>query len=202
VAQEILQVTSLAAAGSFTLGAGADVVSAVQLPDDDAASYITSSGNGITEYNLANTVSLAPADIINFVRIVSRFRSNTGVNTRNTAMIDLGGSFGNGTLNNYASTAFATFTDDFPLDPNGAAWTKANIDALLVGSRRTVQGIVDLTTLYIIVDYTHVVPPSPPASRDQIYFTPSESRTLTLPRESRTLALPYEKRTLNAGEDK
>lgn len=159
MAQETLQVASLVSQGSWVLGAGSDVVSAVQQPDDDASSYVQSAGaNSLIQYAVTPTSVLRIGDTVNFVRVVARLAKLGGTTARGVFHITVSATTADSSLINITA-AFTDFTADFALNPSGAAWSKSDIDSALISINRTTSpgaGELQLTSFYVIVDFTPI----------------------------------------------
>jgi len=146
----------------WALGAGADKVTAVNTPDDDATSFIVDSNvDEVEQYSL--TASAIPAgSTINSVTVYSRQQSfgsglirqglALGLNTSETGDISFGNPY---------STASNALTR-----PGGGAWSQADMASLEVYVKcRTSATNCRVTTLSVVIDYT---PPAAAAAGDML----------------------------------
>jgi hypothetical protein len=151
---ETIQSTGTTAPNDWTLAAGASKPAAVNQPDDDASSYISSG----TTINLVQTFTLSPAalavgDTVTQIDIVARGRRpGTGSN----ANFVVGYSFavqGGGTTNGESGTLTTTANwTDFSYSVSGLSFVFGGSLQLYV--KNTQARDAWITTLYCTITYT------------------------------------------------
>lgn len=148
-----IQVAAVTAPDTWTLGAGADKVVAVNSPDDDDISYIfgTVAGNQ-EQYSLA-AHAIPAGSTINSVSTSSRVKNIAGAFV--TVRVYLGADFQTGPFR--SPSAYTTYVDSFSR-PGGGTWQLSDITSLQIAVRYAAAGgAIHCTSLWLIVDYT---PPS------------------------------------------
>ncbi|OLE52111.1 MAG: hypothetical protein AUG51_19330 [Acidobacteria bacterium 13_1_20CM_3_53_8] len=157
MAQETLQVASISTPDSWTLGAGASKVVAVNTPDDDDTSYINSGAtSGTTEqFNVTDSSAIGASATINFVRIVARTKKGGSQTSTYVVSVVLSGNATDGASQTSGNSSYSTTQDDFATRPSvGGAWTLADVNALQIKIRNTQARDLRCTSFYVIVDYT------------------------------------------------
>lgn len=151
--QVTLQADATSTPDNWTLEAGANKVAAVNAPDDDATSYVSSTGtSGTTQrYSVANH-SIPSGATINFVRL--RSRCMKGQSAAGTFIMSavLSGNVSDGATKT-SGTGYSDFTDDFAARPGGGSWTLDDINNLEIQIRNAQTRAIFCTTFEVIVDY-------------------------------------------------
>jgi len=143
-----LAVDGVGATDDFTLVAGASKTAAVAVPDDDDTSYIL----GVVvaqDLTFATSALLTGASISN-VRVVLRVKGSVGDPEPFFQLVS-----GTPSAEQILAVglSWAAINVDFPLAPDGSAWTKAAIDAAYIHLNAG-GGTLAATTVYLTVTYT------------------------------------------------
>ena len=155
---ENLAMSATGTPNGWTLNAGATKMAAVALPDDAGTTSISSGATAetIQEFTVGNTTGAVASDaLISSVQIVCRARRGAlEVADANFLLtVEVGVNAIDGSSHT-AGAAFADFTDSFLSKPGGGAWSKADVDDLVLRVRNTEAQDVEVTTLYVVVTYT------------------------------------------------
>jgi hypothetical protein len=179
---EILQVAAETADTNFFLAAGTDKVTAINQPDDDSTSYIYGThAFGSSEvhqsFSFPDTAIGSglenPTVTINKITVYTRIRNHNGSLTNKTqarlkVRLGLSGSW-TSDASNTLDENWGDKNNIFTTRPDAAAWTLSDLNNLEVSvaasgqNSTTVSGCaVDLTTLYIVIDYSYTETPNDP----------------------------------------
>lgn len=157
MATEVIQVAAVTAPDQWALGAGADKVVAVNAPDDDDSSYISSgSTNAIEQYSIAGH-TIPAGSVINSVSVHVRLRRVGGTFRLARGFVAFGATR---STTGFITTTLAYVTTESSLArPGGGSWSFADLASLeagvlIAGGDTTAR----CTSVWLIVDYT---PPSP-----------------------------------------
>ena len=146
---ESIQAAAVGFYDDWNLEAGADKVTAINSPDDDATSYIDLNYNGSESYTLAAS-TIPVGSVINSVSVSMRLGDIWGAhNVR--ALLRLAGTDVLGTL--YTPTGWQTFVEALTR-PGGGAWTLSDLATLEIGIHGGAAGWMACSTIFAIVDYT------------------------------------------------
>jgi len=159
-----IQVAAVTSPDQWSLGAGANKVTAVNSPDDDDLSYITTaSANFSEQYSLVQN-SIPPGSTIppNGAFISNRVKRVGGTLAIYVVSLRLG-ALHKDIGARRAPTAYTSYTD--PLGrPGGGSWSPADFDSLEVRiTYGTGNGALYCTSLWLIVNYT------PPVSTAKMF---------------------------------
>lgn len=160
-----IQVAAVTSPDQWTLGAGADKVVAVNGPDDDDTSYIsTSSPSRGEQYSIA-AAAIPANSTINSVSVTSRVKKAGATTTKYFVRLYLGATYTGGTPQ-FLTTNYATWTEIFSR-PGGGSWSQADLSSIQV-HLNSMTGTAQrrCTSLWVIVDYT---PPANPGQMFQLF---------------------------------
>lgn len=140
--------------GVWTVGAGSDKTSAVQLPDDDDTSYITDATAGnFQRYTMENPSDIGAGDTINSVTLHWRSKGAGGSKCCCGIRIDAGTEDTSAVESN--SSSYANFSyGPRTTDPYGGAWSLADLQNLQMQVNNSANKNCMVTTMYVVVDYT------------------------------------------------
>lgn len=148
-----IQVAAVTSPNQWTLGAGANKVVAVNAPDDDNTTYLSSTGAAARQqYSLA-TNTIPSGSIINSVSAVMRCLTTSG-GRHSRVGFHLSGYTSS---SDYQSpSSWTTFSEIMPRpgSPPGSPWALADLTTLQISAYCVLSGSVKLTSLWIVVDYT------------------------------------------------
>lgn len=177
-----LEVAAVGNYDAWTLAAGADKVSAVQLPTDAGTTRIATAANGDRE---SYTIDPIPtAAVIVQVDISFEWAGGGGVTNRIKPFFRLGGTDLDYTeYVKVSDTSFQQFTESDVARPGGGSWTPADFasgSGLEVGvlQNNTVASASKVSTLWVVVQY------NPPAGG---YFFGCVAAPLVIPTLSEIL---------------
>jgi hypothetical protein len=149
---ETLTIQSVATNDAWTLSAGADKVAAVHAPDDDATSYVSATTGVSQDFNLTNPTGIGSGDLIDMIRV--RVRAQRGTPSATTLRVYLNDNLGSQIQAFPISSTWTTYERDFEFKSDGFShWTKADVDALVVGLTRQL-GTCRVSTVEVDVFYT------------------------------------------------
>ena len=150
-----IQVAAVTSPDDWTLGAGADKVVAVNLPDDADTSYIHGTAEPSVEQYSLEAHSIPVGSTINSVSAVGRVKGHSVADPWFKLGVYLAG---NSTLSATitGTASYADYTKALAR-PGGGAWSVADIAAVEVLIHQ-VTGLsarfARCTSLYVVVDYT------------------------------------------------
>lgn len=147
----ITDVGAVGANDAWSLGAGANKVVAVNLPDDSATSYITDATNGHKESYTLATVSVPAGGVVTDVSVTMFCARSGAVNGSVRCFLLLGGNTVNGTTRS-ASLGYQNFTETL-LRPGGGSWASGDFTTLEVGVEQLSANGTNVSTLSLNVTY-------------------------------------------------
>ena len=153
---ETLEPSAVGPVDAWTLGAGASKVAASLLPDDDDTTYIESPTVAqIQEFECGDSADILSADTIDSVTIRGRVRRTAGISGSAVFGLRVGGGTLEEGANHALATSYGDFSDVFAQNPDSAAWSLADLNALRIRIRHQ-SGTSDqrATTLVAEIAYT------------------------------------------------
>jgi hypothetical protein len=158
----VIEVGAVTSPDQWLLGAGANKVVAVNSPDDDDTTYISSAGNGQAEQYSTGPNSIPSGSTINSVSVYSRARKESGSGATWSVRLYLGASY-TASSAHFFTTSYVSFTDVLSR-PGGGTWTLADLSTVEVRFTGTGSTIPKrCSSLWLIVDYT------PPSNTGQFF---------------------------------
>lgn len=152
---ETLQPGAVGPINDWTLGAGASKPVASQLPDDDDTTYIESPINGqIQEFECGDPIGILSADTIDTVTLKGRVREIGASGGKVIFGLRVGGGTLAEGVDHTLTTSYGDFSDAFATNPDSAAWSLADLNALRIRVRRAGLFGQRVTTLVAEIAYT------------------------------------------------
>lgn len=134
---------------------GAAGLACVNTSDADTTFITTNSALVVQEYGFAAPVAIGGSDVISNVRLAVEARKTAG-----TMVIDIKavvGANASAASSFTTTTSYVVYTNDFPLNPTGGAWTLANLGDLRIRLQNSTISLGNARVTYIpsaVVTYT------------------------------------------------